>query len=101
VLRKISRDGNDQDHEMYGVRSVKVKDLHVSWKWPVDKVVTCGINVRSCSQNIRRTGNNVTNREPPVLPVHKGVRPCARGSLPLIEYKRVSWPCVRRGRKLV
>ena len=77
VLKENSRDGIDQEQEMNDIRTVKVKDLHVSWKWPVCRVVTCGNNVRSCTQSIRRTGKGDTSREPPVLPVHKSVRPCA------------------------
>ena len=101
VLKENSRDGIDQEQEMNDIRTVKVKDLHVSWKWPVCRVVTCGNNVRSCTRSIRRTGKGDTSREPPVLPVHKSVRPCARGTLPSIEYKKISWPCTRRVRKLV
>jgi len=99
MLKENYRDGNDLVQEMNDIRTVKVKDLHVSWKWPVSRVVTRDNNVNnadSCSQIIRRTNKNNYISEPSVLPVHKNVRSCPRGSLPVIEYKKVSWPCTRR-----
>ena len=114
VLKENYRDGSDLIQEMNDIRTVKVKDLHVSWKWPVSRVVTRDNNVNnadscsqiirrtdSCSQIIRRTNKNSYISERSVLPVHKNVRSCTRGSLPVIEYKKVSWPCTRRVRKLV
>ena len=103
MLKENYKDGNDLDQEMNDIRTVKVKDLQVSWKWPVSRVVTRDNDVNnagSCSKIIRQNKNKYIS-EPSVLPVHKNVRSCTRGSLPVIEYKKVSWPCTRRVRKLV
>ena len=102
MLKENYRDGIDRAPEMNHVRTVKVKDLHVSWKWPVSRVVTKGkkVNNADSSQTIRRTNKNICSREPLVLPAHKNVRSRTRGSLPVIEYRKVSWPCTRRVRKL-
>jgi len=98
VLKGNYRDGVKQAPEMNHTRTVKVKDLHVSWKWPLSRVVTDSSDL--CSQTIRRTNKNISSRGSLVLPAHKYVRSRTRGSLPVIEYRKVSWPCTRRARKL-
>jgi len=69
-------------HEMDDERMVKVKNLHVSWKWPVYQVFSGVGNVRPYSRS----------REPQtlVMPVHKNVQCGVRGSLPSFEYKKIS-----------
>jgi len=78
-------------NKMDDERTVKVKNLHVSWKWPVRQVFSGVGNVRPYSRC----------REPQILisPVHKNAQCGVRGTLPTFEYKKISWPCTRKIRK--
>jgi len=78
-------------NKMDDERTVKVKNLHVSWKWPVRQVFSGVGNVRPYSRC----------REPQILisPVHKNAQCGVRGILPTFEYKKISWPCTRKIRK--
>jgi len=100
VLRKEPRECSDQEHESNGNRVVKIKDLRVSWKWPVCKVVNCGNNVQSCARGAWSMLSG-TWCKPQVQSVRECVRSCARGALPSIAYKKISWLCTRSVRKLV
>ena len=42
----LRKEPNGQEQEPSGHRSVKIKDLHVSWKWPVCKIFCCGKDVQ-------------------------------------------------------
>jgi len=71
VLRNETKEADSQVQEPHGHRSVKIKDLHVSWKWPVGEVYHYNSYVR---KTVRKTPQVKQRVQPQVYPCRNQYR---------------------------
>ena len=71
MLRNETKEADSQVQEPHGHRSVKIKDLHVSWKWPVGEVYHYNSYVR---KTVRKTPQVKQRVQPQVYPYRNQYR---------------------------